>query len=974
MSALTTNVLFQTLKNNRYLTNSLLRFFSASRLAVDIIIRNPEKTLLILKDESFKELKSKETYLKEIEEEVNYKWEQTKFRNFLLKFKELETLKIMFSDYFEYFSFEETTLSLSNLAKAIIETAYRYAVYHAEKRFGIPLISISDEKEKVKCRFSVVALGKLGGNELNYFSDIDLLFIYTSDKGKVYKDPNDLSSEVNISIHEYYTKIAEIITALLRGDGGKNSIYRVDLRLRPEGRSGDLVNSLRSLEIYYESWGQTWERQALIKASHAGGDSELTNEFLKMIEPFIYRKYLDISSINEIKSMKEKIDRSLKADGTSFLNVKNGYGGIREIEFFIQALQLIYGGKDKNIRHENSLTALKKLYELRYINFEDYNILTRSYKFLRTVEHRLQMMDGLQTHLLPENREEKLKFAKRIGYTEEGFYDELEIFESDYEFFTKSVREAFNHLFETKEEISDKDDILIIWEGTLPKEKSLIALREMGFTEPEKALTNISRLREGKPFAHYSSKYKIKMNETAPVIFKEILSTADPDRALNNLEKFVSSTSMKESVFPFLTDISPTREILLNIFSNSQFISEMLIQRPQLIDFINYAREEVIKSFDEDDEIREKNKEEIFKEIIEEIFNVGVDDILKKSNPLKVSRHLSSIADNFLKMVLHRAEIKCMEELGIDGRDKAKRGNLAIYGLGKLGGEEITYSSDLDIIFVYEGKGTIKTKKGEISLQEYYTKVARQVFEIAEEAEKEGIKFIIDSRLRPSGRSGLLVQDSEAYKHYFTNQAKVWERQAYTKLRFICGLKGPVKEFEEIMEDMIFGKSLSNEEALEIDEMRQRMEKEMARDKKQFFHVKFGEGGIVDIEFIVQALILKFGKENVGVRQNNTAKGLKELFLANIINKEDYQRLIKALLFLRTIENRIRILENRPLNTFYKKPERIVRLAMRIGYKQKDNKSPAEQLIEDYEKETQTVRMIYEKIFSNLVKNDMQKN
>lgn len=967
-------------KNNREYMHNLLRLFSASRLAANIIMRNPEEISSFFENKPQKEIRSSDILIKELEENANYEWNQEKFSRFLLKFREIEIFHIMAMDYFEIYSFEESVSAISGLAKALIEIAFRYAAYQAEMRYGTAVI-FNEDGEQAKSSFSVIALGKLGGDELNYFSDIDLLFIYTSDRGKVYRDIDDSSSETQISLHEYYTKLAEILTAVLRSEGGDNSVYRVDLRLRPEGRSGDLVNSLRSIEIYYESWGQTWERQMLIKASHAGGDSDLSEEFLKIVEPFIYRKHLDYRSIDEIRNMKGKIDRSLKANGESLINVKKGYGGIREIEFFIQALQLIYGGRDKSIRSSSSILSLKKLYESRYINFEDFNILTRSYKFLRTIEHRLQMMDGRQTQLLPEDNFELSKVAKRLGYTVEGFSSELDIFESDYKFFTGAVRDSFDHLFaanEEKEEIEDKDKILMIWEESLSEKESLNVLREMGFSEPEKAAVNISRLREGKPFAHYSSKIRRKMAEAAPILFQEILSTADPDRALNNLEKFVSSSSMKETVFPFLTELTSTREILLNIFSNSQFISEMLVQRPQLIDFINYSEEQKILESKKNivDKFNRENgnfasfkdmEDELIKLASESIFRVGVDDILCKEKTLKISNRLSIIADSFLELVLHISVIKCRSELGINEPGTDETGNLAIYGLGKLGGREIIYSSDLDIIFVYSGNGRIRTKNGDIGIQEYYTKIAVQVLETAKEANTQGVNFVIDSRLRPSGTSGVLVQDANAYINYFSSQAKVWEKQAFTRLRHICGIRGPIAGFEKTISDIIYDNCLPPEEAREINKMRERMEIEIAGGKKQYFHIKFGEGGIVDIEFLVQALMLRYGKNNSKLMGNNTMKGLKKLHLAGIIERNDYSNLVYALLFLRTVENRIRILENRPLNIFYKKPEKIVKLAMRAGYRENKEKSPAEQLIADYEKQTETVRKIYNKFFSALI-------
>jgi len=362
-------------------------------------------------------------------------------------------------------------------------------------------------------------------------------------------------------------------------------------------------------------------------------------------------------------------------------------------------------------------------------------------------------------------------------------------------------------------------------------------------------------------------------------------------------------------------------------------------------------------------------EDELIKLISESVFTVGVDDILEKAKTLKISRRLSRIADLFLGLVFEISLVKCNKELGIDLSLLPPNSNLSIYGLGKLGGREIIYSSDLDIIFVFKGEGIIQTGKGEMTLQEYFTKIAQTILETTKKESMKGISFEIDTRLRPSGTSGPLVQDINSYRNYFASQVKVWEKQAFTRLRFICGMEGPISEFEETIRDSIYDKSLSRKEAMEINSMRERMEKEIAGGKKQYFHVKFGEGGIVDIEFIAQALLLKYGKDNPALRGNNTLGALKKLKGADVIEKKDYRDLASALVFLRTIENRIRILENRPLNIFYKKPEKIVKLALRAGYREKDDKSPAEQLLSEYEERTETVRRIYSKYFSLLTEN-----
>ena len=968
------------LMENRIGATNFFKLLSSSRLAANIIIRNPENLEWLVKNVSMPGQINETELAAEIEKELSMDWPSERVIETLLKYRENGILSIMAKDVILDVPIEETTAAISSLARAIIEVAYRYSSFQITEKYGIPYFE--DEKRNFeKCRFSVIGLGKLGGNELNYFSDIDILFIYTSDKGKIIKGDRNSGEEINISLHEYYTKLAELIFYVLGRSGEERNIYRVDLRLRPEGRSGDLVNSLRSMEIYYESWGQTWERQMLLKASHAAGDVEVTDEFLKLIEPFKYRKYLDLKAVEEISNMKEKIDRNVKSEVKPLLNVKNGYGGIREIEFFIQTLQLLYGGKDPRIREKSSLATLKKLYEGKYIGFEEFNILTRSYKFLRTVEHRLQILDGRQTQLIPDKENEFAKLAKRLEYIKEGNLDEPTLFKNDYSFFTASVREIFDALFRPtlhdEEEVEEKDGLLVLWESSLSEIKSLDTLKALGFSDPRKALTNITLLREGKPFAHYTAKSRDILLKAAPSIIRGILKTADPDRALNNLEKFISSSSLPGAALSLLAEISSTREMLLGVFSDSQFLSDMLITQTHLIDFVQLS-DFLEKEFTKEDHVKRlktelastssftEKKKKTGKFIAEEIFRIGVRDITGKEKITGITSKLSDIADSVLQVIFEMAEEECNREMGVIDIPKSPDCQFAIYGLGKLGGREIIYSSDLDVLFIYTGKGSINDADSSFTVKEYYTRIAVKIIELFTELSEEGTTFQIDSRLRPSGTSGPLAQNTDAYSKYFRTSAHTWERQSFIKLRYLAGNSGPIKQFEDAANGYVYGKSLSRNEAHEIDEMRTRLEKELAHEQKGYFHIKLGEGGIVDIEFLVQALQLFHGKSNHHLQTRNTIDALENLNSSEILETHDYRKLAQAYVFLRTIENRIRILENRPLNILYKKPEMIVKLAKRLGYDDTDEKNPGEKLLEDYEHQTDSVRHLYRKYMDRL--------
>src|SRR3989338_11111622 len=352
---------------------------------------------------------------------------------------------------------QETTEELSGLASASLEIAYWFCLAQLKAEYGTPLYIDLDGSEK-ESEFVIIGMGKLGGRELNFSSDIDIIYIYSSDKGEttgIVKSPSPpfmkggregISGKIHL--HTFYVKLSEMITKLIGSITEDGVVFRVDLNLRPEGKNGDLANSLRSAEIYYESWGQTWERAAMIKARPVAGSMELGEAFLKMVEPFLYRRYLDFTAIEEIKGMKEKIDMSLLRAAPDVVDVKLGIGGIREIEFFAQAIQLINGGKDKLIREKNTLSAIEALKKGRYITPPDSaDSLKQAYIFLRNLEHRIQIVEGRQTQVIPASNSEIERLARMLGFKDTRDRKGTEQFWNEYKRQTGIVHEIYDVLF-----------------------------------------------------------------------------------------------------------------------------------------------------------------------------------------------------------------------------------------------------------------------------------------------------------------------------------------------------------------------------------------------------------------------------------------------------------------------------------------------------------------------------------------------
>ena len=363
------------------------------------------------------------------------------------------------------------------------------------------------------------------------------MYLYSTEKGE--------TSKGLLTNHQYFVKLSEMISQVIGQTTDEGFVFRVDTRLRPEGERGDLASPLRSYEVYYESWGQTWERAALLKVRPVAGDEELGRAFLKMTQPFVYRKYLDFTAIDEISSMKTKIDKSIAVKGKDIRNVKLGYGGIREIEFFVQALQLLYGGKEPWIRERNTMRALHKLAQKGFISYDEEAVLSAAYQFMRRVEHMIQLVDERQTYVMPESPHDLNTLSKRIGYQDKSKNKAYEQLLKDYNSYKKSVRKIYDDLFLKKgvtvEEGAETGKCEVIIGGVVSEDEAIDMLSEFNFRDPGKAYRNIMLLRDGVAFSHQTPRSRQIFLRIFPSFFAQITSSSDPDLAMNNLESLISS-------------------------------------------------------------------------------------------------------------------------------------------------------------------------------------------------------------------------------------------------------------------------------------------------------------------------------------------------------------------------------------------------------------------------------------------------
>jgi len=895
----------------------------------------------------------------------------------LRRFRQREYLRIGIRDLMRTATMRETTLSLSHLAEVTLEAALRIAQKELSAQHGKPRWRRSDGRLR-PCEFAVIGMGKLGGQELNFSSDIDLLFVYSSDEGGTSGVRDEYTGRLRgkITNHEYSIRLARRIIHLMAENTAEGHVFRVDTRLRPEGAQGALAYSLRSCEVYYESWGETWERQALIKARLCAGSEALGLKFDEMIRPFIYRRTLDLSALDEISRIKDRINSKLAARGRGALNVKLGEGGIREIEFIIQSYQLIYGGRESLLRTPNSLQALSAVEEAGLMPIGDSAGLAEAYIFMRDVEHRVQVTHGLQTHDLPTDPHGLTVLARKMGFRAEDHAGERNAFENELKKHQEFVARIFGNLFRRQEDEPDvpAPDSAEQSEGTPASAETLedslspADLAPYNFADPASASTHLRLLRNGEPFKHISARAKRMFDELLPRLLYLTLEIPDPNRAVANLYRFVEKGGGREAVFSLMVESEKIFELLLRLFGSSDYLSEILSLHPGLFDTLVQAGALT----------HSKTREELFGEMESAVrrspaaagrfgaladakrgeeFVIGMRSLLGEAAILESLADLTRLADAVLAIALSIAEEETRSRYG---EIEAEGGGFAIIGMGKLGGGEMNFGSDLDLVFVYSGPEGMT--RGPVPVHEYFLKLATTLRDGLTAPGGGGHTYELDLRLRPEGRKGSLVSPLGHIARYFGERAESWERQALCRARFVAGSEETGKEFMALAGQFVYESPLPENFGGEVDHMRRRLEREIAREPEGNIDIKLGLGGIADIDFIVQYLQITEGRKRAALRRPDTY-GAIGLFLGEgLLSEEDAEDLSGAYRFLRFLESRLQIAGGKPLHTLPKSAEGMEILARRIGYEDDDEGSGRAKLLAEYESRTRRVRRIYEKI------------
>lgn len=953
---------------------ALLRLLGGSAYLSDILIREgngwPDLFLCQIKVSQ----KTASDHLAELSPLLENAFSLDDLGRALRRYKQREYVRIGTRDLSPSVSVEETMRELAALADAALEIAYRFCRSEVEKNYG-PLRVPGAEREN---GFVILGMGKLGGEELNFSSDIDIIYFYEEDEGESHG-----GSKGKTTPRTFFGSLAEKITRVVGEVTEEGFVFRTDLRLRPLGRNGPLVQPLNSALLYYESWGQCWERSALIKARPAAGDKELGARFLRDIEPFIYRRYLDFTTVEELRHMKMRIEQELLTPQTGERNLKLGRGGIREIEFFTQALQLVNGGYEPRIRDHNTLRALSLLARFGFIPAGEETQLSRAYRFLRQVEHKIQMVQEGHTHSIPEGEEEERALARRLGYHRTRKGNERKLFWRDYQQHTDSVREAFDRLFYGAQKEIRSSSISALEEAwnDLDRENLVVEqLEKLGFEDPQKAYRSLVALRDGEEYDPPSPKRMKIMRALGPALLAEITKSGSPDRALFNLAEFINRLGGRTGFLSLLSENPKTMRLLITLFSDSQFLTDLFLKRPELLDSLirvdltqlGKAKEqmsaELQAALGEAGDL-ESQLNALRRHRAEEFIRIGLHDLGGSLKFEEVIAQLSDLADVCLEGALSLSR-KAMEK----NFGRVEGGRFAILGMGKLGGREIDYNSDLDLIFVYAAPDIQSSggSSGSLAVHEYYVRLGQKLITFLTAPTEEGIVYKIDLRLRPSGRSGPLVSSVEAFREYHQTSSELWERQALIKSRFVAGDPELGREAEAITESFAYAAGLADEGIAEIHHLRMRMEKELAKEDPTRFNLKKGKGGMVDIEFLAQMLQLSHGYHLPDLRRRGTLDALKALMDHKMIKKSEYRLLSEGYLFLRRLDHRLRLERDQSIDILEREAVKLHAVAQALGYgspasrRKSGEKNDGELLLRDYELRRERIRACYERYFPAL--------
>ncbi|MGE5548043.1 MAG: bifunctional [glutamine synthetase] adenylyltransferase/[glutamine synthetase]-adenylyl-L-tyrosine phosphorylase [Solirubrobacterales bacterium] len=779
---------------------------------------------------------------------------------------------------------EKVTGALADFAEASIRHAVRYLL-RREAAKGELVLAHPDDPER-ESGLVVLGMGKLGARELNYSSDIDLIVLYDHERIKYVG---------RRSIPECMIALTKELVRILDERTVDGYVFRTDLRLRPDPGAMPVAVSLVAAESYYEGFGQNWERAAMIKARQVGGDSEAGTYFLKFLRPFIWRKSLDFAAIQDIHSIKRQINaykggRSIAVAGH---NVKLGRGGIREIEFFAQTQQLIWGGREPAMRTSRTLDALHALAAAGHVAPEAAAELEECYRYLRTLEHRLQMIDDKQTQTLPDTPDRLAEIAAFMGHAD------TDEFAAALTARLQTVEGHYARLFEDSPSLGVHGSLVFTGGENDPETVKTIA--EMGFASADAVCSTIRGWHHGRIRATRSTRARELLTELTPALLSALATTANPDDAFMRFDEFLTRLPAGVPVFSLFYSNPSLLDLVAEIMGNAPRLAEHLARHSTLLDSV------LSPAFFEPPPALEALQVELDRALVEaqddmqEIldvcrrwsndrrFQVGVQTLRNMLSPDAAARAFSDVADAVLSRLAPRVEDEFARAHG-----RIPGGGWCILAMGKMGGREMTATSDLDLILVYEAPEGVDESDGPkpLATVTWFSRLTQRIVNAITAKTAEGSLYEVDMRLRPSGNSGPIASSLEAFERYQRESAWTWEHMALTRARVVTGDPKLSDRVREVIREVLTRPRDPGALAIDVADMRERMAKEHKADSH--WDVKHLRGGLVDIEFTAQYLQLRWGREHPACLRTNTRTALEGAEAAGVLARADLDSLLEA--------------------------------------------------------------------------------
>jgi len=902
-----------------------------SEFIASTIIKSPEILLDLMESRDLEQIYPRNEYGKRLNSMLSHISSHEELKGVLTRTREREMVRIAWQDLTGASTLKQTMNDLSELAAACVDKTFLLLYDELRFIYGTPL-----DRQGAKQEIAVLGMGKLGARELNFSSDIDLIFAYPCD-GNTDGDGKNCTNE------EFFTRLCRNFLRVFDSTMTETNLFRVDTRLRPFGTSGPLVTSFASMVDYYQTQGREWERYALIKARPVAGDIDAGLLLLKALNPFIYRRYFDYGSFDSFRDMKKRISLQVK-DKKLKDNIKIGAGGIREIEFFGQLFQLIRGGVEPEFQERRILKILKLLNQRFCIDDKTEKELQKAYVFLRKVEHRLQEYSDLQTHDLPEHPMEKTRLAMSMGF------DSWSLFIEQLDLHRSNVHTHFNHLLleEKEPENNDTNQISYLWQN-LNDPQSGNTHNLQGFDHPEKIISLLKSLADHSSTKHLTTNGRRRLGKLIPRIVQKAYEQQESETVLSRLVDLIITIETRTCYLSLLLEKPKTLDHLARLAAKSPWILGFLSKHPAILDELFSPGENLtppdkkeleaalarrmskVPSSDMEFQLEELC---VFRQV--NTIRIAVADINKEYPLMKVSDCLTYLAETILIKVIEIAWNHIAEKYGAPSGLKPGTSifpGFAAIAYGKLGGIELGYKSDLDLVFIHAG-GDGMTRGGEKSIENtrFYTMLGQRIIHALTVHTPAGTLYEADMRLRPSGQSGMIVSQIDAFEEYITRDAWTWELQAIVRARPVGGDPELEKRFVAIRDTVLRVKRDPLLLKKEVYEMREKLRNKHL--KPGIVDFKQGRGGIVDIEFLVQYLVLRHSHSHPDLtRWTDNVRILETLAREKILTETLAEEIKQAYLIQRKTIHRLNLKEEEETvlsDHFFEIKERIFTIYNKI--------------------------------------------